>query len=213
MDRQRQLHAGRLKEGRNRIATLRESGETAHSPGFRAWQERVEQSLEFLFGEDHGYTARFSSLSFWIARMSPMEGGVVWDIDDQERFERDLQLADRILRDALEELEFLPPRRGSASPVTGSAPSVVVNVTNVLSQTTEIQLAQILSGLDDLHLSTSDRERVEKYAQEFEAEANDEQRWPVLAGSLDSLKRMEKHVYERVAIPLLLELLRKQAGL
>ena len=50
-------------------------------------------------------------------------------------------------------------------------------------------------------------------AKELEAESKGKKRWSVLAKSLDALKAMGKAVYERVAIPLLLDMLKKEVGL
>ncbi len=40
-----------------------------------------------------------------------------------------------------------------------------------------------------------------------------QQRWPVMAQSFDTLKALGKGVYEKAALPLLLELIKKQIGL
>lgn len=50
-------------------------------------------------------------------------------------------------------------------------------------------------------------------AAEIQQEANGKQQWSVLAKSLDGLRELGKTAYKEVALPLLLELLKKQAGL
>ena len=57
------------------------------------------------------------------------------------------------------------------------------------------------------------KKKAQKLAKELEAESKGKKRWSVLAKSLDALKAMGKAVYERVAIPLLLDMLKKEVGL
>jgi len=124
-------------------------------------------------------------------------------------------LAEQILSDALEEFEVAPPVATNAlERVTNSTtPQIIVNVSNVLSQTVEVEINQVLASLDDLNLSEEEHTQAEKYAKELAKETKGQQRWSVLSKSLDALKAIGKSVYERVAIPLILEMLKKQAGL
>jgi hypothetical protein len=55
--------------------------------------------------------------------------------------------------------------------------------------------------------------QAKKYAQELAEEAKGQQRWPILAKSAEALKSLGKSVYENVALPLLLEMIKKQLGL
>ena len=213
MEKHRNLHLRRIREGLDQLAEFKQGSDNAFSPKFKAWKERITQSLGELFGKDHDYTRRFSCLTFWELRMSLGEHR--WSHQDQNKFENDLALSEQILNDALEEFEIAPPSVKSLSknePV-GSAQPIIVNVTNVLSQTVEVQLSQIFDSLKDLNLSDEERTFAEKQAKELAEEARGQQRWNILAKSLEALKALGKSVYQRVAIPILLEMLKKQLGL
>jgi predicted nucleotide-binding protein with TIR-like domain len=99
------LHVQRLRTARAQIAQISEQGLTAHSPDFEAWKDRTQHSLNQVFGEKSAYSNRFWSLSFWMPRMSVGRGSIKWAPIDQQAFERDLQMAERVLSDALEELD------------------------------------------------------------------------------------------------------------
>jgi len=119
-----------------------------------------------------------------------------------------------IIFDALAEAQVVPKKDvDMQKSVSHPATRVVVNITNVLSQTTHVELKQILSALDSMNLSPNDLEEAKKHAQELSQETQGQQRWPVLAKSLEGLKSLGKSVYENVALPLLLEMLKKQTGI
>ena len=84
---------------------------------------------------------------------------------------------------------------------------------NILKQTASVEVNQVVAVLDDLGLAPEQRKEAETVARELADEAQGEQRWPVLAESLAKLKALGKHVYEKIAIPLLLDMLKRQAGL
>jgi len=211
VDERKKLHVKRITEGRDQIAAFRQGSENAFSPTFLAWQQRIKQSLGELLGKDHDYTRRFSHLYFWETRVTPEE--FRWSSRDQRVFEDDLSLAEQILSDAIEEFEISPPSSALEKVPASAVPQIVVNVNTVLSQTVEVEISQVLASLDGLALSAEEREQAETYAKELAREAKGQQRWSVLSKSLDSLKAIGKSVYERVAIPLILEMLKKQAGL
>lgn len=211
MDERKKLHIKRINEGRDQIAEFLQKNENAFSPTFQAWQQRIKQSLSELFGQDHGYSRRFSSLYFHAPRMTPGERS--WDFRDQSNFEKHISLAEQILSEAIEEFEISPPATELEKESVSVPPQIVVNVNNVLSQTVEVEMSQVLASLDGLNLSGEERAQAERYAKELDEEVKGEQRWPVMSKTLDSLKTIGKSVYERVAIPLLLEMLKKQAGL
>lgn len=213
MDDLRSLHVKHIREGLEKIPELRRGQENAWKPTFKAWRDRVVQGLKVVFGEDHDYAKRFSYLSFWATRISTRRR--YWSPQDQEKFEEDLYRAERLLSDVIEELEVAsPPLRATKREGTDRLkPQVVVNVMNLLSQTTEVQINQVLESLQDLGLSGKDRELAEKHAKELAEEARGKQRWPVLAKSLEVLKTLGTSVYQRVALPLLLEMLKRQAEL
>jgi len=76
-----------------------------------------------------------------------------------------------------------------------------------------VELTQLFDAIDALDFAPADRERAKNFAVEIQREANGKQQWSVLAKSLDGLREPGKTAYKEVAMPLLLELLKKQAGL
>jgi hypothetical protein len=213
MEERSQLHIRRIREGLTQLAEIRKRGENAFSPDFKAWKQRVAQSIREVFGKDHDYTRRFARLGFWETRISL--GQHRWSPQDQKKFEEDAVLAERLLSDVLEELDVAPRVRESGRQKASrtSVTPIIINVKNVLSQTVDIAMSQLLSSLDDLPLSGGERAQAEKLARELADEARGKQRWPVIAKTLEMLKGLGKSIYERVAIPLILEMLKKQAGL
>ena len=217
MNGQTDLHLSRLRESLKTINTFRDERITAYDSSFKTWRECTKQSLNALFGEQHKYTRRFSSLQFCEprlrARMS-RSSTPAWSHRDQEFFYNDLDRARAVLTDAIEEFPVLADQ---ASPVTASAssarPQIVVNVTNVLSQSTHVELSQILTTLDSLGLPPDKLSEAKMHAKELAEEAQGQQRWPVLAKSLEALESMGKSVYENVALPILLEMPKIQTGL
>ena len=140
--------------------------------------------------------------------------GPHWAAMDQETYDKDLYQARAILSDALEELPLAPsPEDHKVQASRGTLPQVVVNVSNVLSQTVEVNLSQLITSIDSLPLDPAEKERTVELARSLAEESRGQQRWPLLAKSLDSLKAIGKSVYENIAVPLLLEMLKKQSGL
>ena len=68
---------------------------------------------------------------------------------------------------------MVPPKKRVAAqrPASPPAPHIVVNVTNVLSQTTHVEMKQILSALDSMGLSRDDLAEAKRHAQELSQEA------------------------------------------
>lgn len=206
------LHVRRIKDGLEQIARFRQGSENAWSANFKSWKDRIRQSLAEVFGDKHDYTTRFRGLTFWAMRMQM--GQARWDRRDQEIFEKHLHVAEQLLTDCLEEIGVAPPESQNLAdkvPQDRVSP-VTINVTNVLSQNVEVQMTQLLADLDTLGLSREQRAEAEKLARDLEQESKGQQRWPVLSKTLESLRGLGKAVYDRVAIPLLLEVLKKQAG-
>jgi len=220
--RQYHLHLKRLQDGRAAIKRLRPA--TSLAPAFKHWRERTERSLLELFDEDHPYYDDFSTLSFSDGWPDEPDD---WTLEDQETFEHDLNEAERILGDAIEEAEHLMPGANVARTASGAEAipratsgeqkramsAVHVNVYNVLSQMTIVSTAQIVASLHELDLSPSDRTAAEKLVEEFEREAEGKQRWSKLGKTVDRLKDLGASIYEKVAVPLLLEYLKRQVGL
>jgi hypothetical protein len=216
-DANRELHLGRLRKSLAAIPGIRAGADRALDASFKSWKSRTEQSLEVLFGREHRYTHEFSFLNFWLPRVSFGQGRVKWSSEDEQQFNEDLVRAEHILTDALEEIGvFEPPPRPSEPPPASrshSQPPLSVTVINVLSQTNVVQITQLYAEIESLGLPASVEKEAKSKAAELEAEVHGEQRWPLLAKTLDSIKALGKPVYEKVAIPLLLEMLKKQAGL
>ncbi len=170
--------------------------------------------------------APFTAIAFVFSDGWPEEPDE-WTPEDQNVFKRDLRAAERILADTIDEAEHLAPGTDSPSvdepdkpplprPSGGpeqSAPPVHVNVYNVLSQMTVVSTAQILASHQELNLAPSDRAEAEKLALDFEREAEGKQRWSRLGKTVDRLKSLGEPVYDKVAVPLLLEYLRRQLGI
>ena len=217
MNGQTDLHLSRLRESLKAINAFRDDRVTALDSSFKTWREGTQESLRALFGEQHAYARRFSSLQFWEPQLRAgmsRSGGPAWSHRDQEIFYHDLDRARAVLTDAIEKFPVLADQ---APPVTASAssarPQIVVNVTNVLSQNTPVEFSQVLATLDSLGLPPDKLSEAKLHAKELAKEAQGQQRWPVLAKSLEALESLGKSVYETVALPMLLGMLKKQTGL
>lgn len=215
MNDQNELHLDRLRESLQAIKGFRDNNMTSFDSNFKIWKERTKQNLSEVFGREHDYIRRFSSLSFWKVRVKVSMGRSShqqWSQQDQITFENDLDRAYAILKDALEESTILAQATPVEASKTSTRPHIVVNVTNVLSQSAHVELSQVISNLNSFNLSPDQLVQAETHAKELAKEAQGEQRWPILAKSLEALKSMGKSVYENVALPLLLEMLKKQTG-
>ncbi len=215
MDNKKDLHIKRLRDGLLQIRSFQKGDKNAWSSDFKSWKQRNQQSLKELFGENHDYYLRLRRLTFCHIRISLMKEPT-WSSEDQKLFEDNLAIAESIISDAIEEFDTEPPT--TTKPLTVSTTpepttQINVNVNTLLSQTMEVQLSQIINNLGDLALPPNELSEVKKLAKELEAESKGKKRWSVLAKSLDALKAMGKAVYERVAIPLLLDMLKKEVGL
>jgi len=208
---QTQLHAKRLREALAQIPDLRSLPDKVWSPTFEGWQERVTQSLATVFGSDQDYTRRFKRLRFLSPQFHPSR---TWNSDDEQEFTADLALAEELLKEALEELDVAPPAQDATPAASVRSPvPVVINVTNLLSQATNVTVSQILASSQFSSLPAEVQEKAALHAKELDEEIRGQQRWPVLAKSLEALKSLGKGAYEHVALPLLLDMLKKQAGL
>ena len=175
----RELHIKRLQDSLSSISGLRSGGTNAHSPSFESWQERTAQSLR-LFGQDSDYTRRFRQLRFWLARASM--GQHMWAGRDQEIYTTDLQLAEEIIKDALEELSIAQGATGDADRRSQAEarknPQVVLNVTNILSQVVDLRIEQVISRIDGMALSDESKVAAKQHAVELR---KGNQRTPTLA--------------------------------
>ena len=125
-----------------------------------------------------------------------------------------MKRAEAIIAAAIEEAEIPsekiePPRKQVLTPT----PQLVINITNMLSQVTNVEIAQVLQNLNNLGLTPSQKEEAGRLATELDAEVKGQKRWPILARCINGLKTIGDTVYKQVAIPLLLEMLKKEMGL
>lgn len=102
IDHGNKLHIERLKKSLEEINSIRSTRKNAHDPDLQTWKDRTKQSLRNIFGPEHDYYRRFVNLSFWEMRF--IMGKQVWTGEDQRTFEEDLEKAEAILNDALEEI-------------------------------------------------------------------------------------------------------------
>jgi hypothetical protein len=209
-DQQRELHTSRLMMSREEIADL--ENQSTESPAFREWQSRIGHSLTVLFGKESSYVGRFRGLRYSEGVMRPYGARPGPTRGDTIEYRNSLQRARSILTEALEELPMLPSK-----PVAGererpaSTPQIVLVVNNTLSQFTVVSFSQIMEAVDTL--PSAQIEEAKAAAEEFQKEAAGQQRWPVLAQAVDKLQKLGTEAYKRVAVPLILEYLKKQAGL
>ena len=99
----RELNMNRVREGLEQLRRFGSEAMTAHHPDFQLWQDRVEHALRELLPKSP-YADRFRNLDFWLPRMSLGGRGPAWAREDQEAFDKDAKIAERLLLDALEEL-------------------------------------------------------------------------------------------------------------
>lgn len=144
----RTVHLERLHGGLGQIPSLRRGDVNAFSPEFESWRDRVQGSLRHLFGEEADYYTRFDRLQFWLPRVGVGEAAV-WTPQDQTAYERDLAMAEHVLRDALEELEAVKERQVLSQPARGeSAPNpervFVVHGRNVAARNAMFQFLRAI---------------------------------------------------------------------
>ncbi len=189
-------------------------------PEFTQWSKGVTQLLRDLFVEPDmlGYMGRFVKIRFR-ATIADRAGNQSFQPDYRAVWARGLQEADVVLREALGEAELgLPVSHESPSPsIAGREQPIVINVTNAVtnsfSPTVQVTFTQIVAELDKLVLTPAEREAARSELVAIDEETRGEQRWPLIARSLETLKALGKGVYKEVAIPLVVEFLKHQAGL
>jgi hypothetical protein len=207
------LHLRRLSEARDRIPSLRAGTINAWSPVFSEWKARIQQSLGTIFGPKHDYARRWSNLHFCLPRITLGPETPGWTHHDQQAYNEDLGRAESVLSDALEESEFVPDATIKVQSPTNRPRPIVVNVLNILSQSTQVSVAQLLADLETIPLSSDQRAAAAENAKALASEVQGERRWPAMAKHLEALKALGKGVYEKVALPLLLEVIKRESGL
>ncbi len=101
----RTLHLERLRESLAAIPRLKQMRDSRPTE-FQTWESRTLQSLGVVFTRDHGYYTEFGGLMFCLPGLS-LGGGPSWGAEDAEVFDRDIERAEAILKDALEEVDAL----------------------------------------------------------------------------------------------------------
>jgi uncharacterized protein (TIGR02391 family) len=107
---------GRLREALAQLSSFKSDRVNAHSPEFKAWQQRTHRTLHDLFGAGQ-YLRGFSNLHFCEPRVhvaTRRSSAPQWLPMDQARFDGDTVLAEQLLRDAIEDVG-VPPSDGPHS--------------------------------------------------------------------------------------------------
>jgi hypothetical protein len=213
MDPKKELHIRRLKDSLGHIPILVSRGKTSDDPEFKIWYDQTRRSFTEIFGDGSSYCRDFLKLLFKEARFTvgrPTGPG----LRDREIFGASMKRAEAIIAAAIEEAEIpsekIEPIRQEAP---RQIPQIVVNISNTLSQITNVEIAQVLQNLNNLGLTPSQKQEAERLAKEMDSEVKGQKRWPVLAKCIEGLKTIGDTVYKQVAIPLLLEMLKKEMGL
>lgn len=212
-DPRRPVKVRRLAEERQRIPAFLDREPLLKDPDFEAWESSVALLLEEIFGTTE-FLKRFRQLRFRpiaYSMMAPPQ----WYSDPRQAWTSSLNLADKVLRDALEEAAIELPEIPTLSPPASATPSIVVNVSNqnVFSPEIHVTIAQLLDRVDSLPLSDQERSIAKEHLQELRDETEGAKRWPIIAKSLEGLKSLGKSVYKEVAIPLIVEFLKRESGL
>ncbi len=214
MDPKKQLHLKRLKECLEQIPKL--EGRSAYDPEFKTWLTQTRSSLIELFGERSLNDRNLIKITFIEAgyRMGRPTGPSPRDL---QVFKDGVKMAESVIKKAIEEAEFTAdvvetPYEPPPKPVK-SSPQITVNVINMLSQVTNVEITQLLQNLNNLGLTASQKAQAEQLTKELDAEVKGQKRWPILGRCIEGLKALGDTVYKQVAIPLLLEMLKKEVGL
>lgn len=205
-DPRRPLLVQRLSSERGRIADFLSREPRLEDAEYQEWEASVGTLLTQLFDPGTYYT-RFAQLRIRPISYSMLDGAA-WFAEPREAWQTGLKMADKILGQALEEagVEFrVTPAR---EPAPSRVPTVVI--TNVFSPTVHVTVSQLMTQLDDMGLSGAERQIAKEQIAELEAETKGQQRWGLIGRHLDSIKAMGKGIYERIAVPLIVEYLKSQ---
>lgn len=212
-DPRRRIKIRRLGEERARIAGFQAREPKLNDPDFEEWEKTVHSLLRELFGGGE-FVLRFRQLRFRPINHY-MGGHTEWYGDPKVSWDTSLQHADKILGEALEEagVEF-PPEQPSHS-MRERAPNVVVTVQNqnIFSPNVHVSVTQLIQRLDALALSNAEKQIATEHLQDLQTEIEGQMRWPIIAKSLEAMKSIGKNVYKEIAVPLLVEFLKRESGL
>lgn len=213
-DPRRPIKVRRLREERERIAGFQGRSPSLDDADFDEWENTVQSLLREVFGASE-FLLRFRQLH--IRPISYQMGGHrQWYADPGEAWSTGLKHADKILAEAIEEAEVeLPLASASDSATKRPAPNIVVTVQNqnVFSPSVHVTVNQLIERLNSMGLSTAEKDVATEHLNELQAETEGQGRWPIIAKSLEAMKSVGKLVYKEVAVPLIVEFLKKEAGL
>jgi hypothetical protein len=211
LDEKRALHVRRVRESFEKIPELRKTPGVSRTQGFDNWRDRTKHSLVEVFGRDHEYVRRFGRLDFRVPRMVFGKGPPAWTPEDEKACSTDLYAAEQLLKDALDEADKLPaPRADVPAPVAPDSPPIVIQILNQISQEVSVDVRQLVASIEAMPLDSATKQAAEEQVRLLEQEARGPQRWSVMGKSLDMLKGFGKGIYEKVALPLLLEIIKRQ---
>ena len=212
------MHIRRLAESRSQLRKWREKPEgQPRDASFRNWDERTVQSMKALFGDGSDYATRFIRLNFCAPFMMAGFGQVrpAWTPEDEWHYRRDLDAGESLLVDAMEEMNYAPPpppEPEARRPSGPSHPPVVVQLFNNISQTVTVNVETYWSQMNLLPLDPHEKAEAQKILTKIE-EGAPEHDWGKLGAALETAKGIGKGLYEHVALPMFLELMKKQMGL
>jgi len=213
MDPKKELHIKRLKESWEQIPALISGEKTTQDLEFKTWHDQARRSLIEIFGNSSSYNRDFLGLRFSESRFTVGKSTGPTQ-RDREIFGMGMKRAEGIIAAAIEEAEIpaekIEPTRQEAP---RAIPQLVINITSTLSQVTNVEITQVLQNLNNLGLTQSQKQEAEQLAIELDAEVKGQKRWPILTKCIAGLKAVGDTVYKQVAIPLLLEMLKKDMGL
>jgi len=215
---QRELKIRRLREAIDRIPAFDERGPLLEDTEFDSWGRGVLQILTELFDPGvFGYAQRFARIT---CRSIYMGGGYTrrrsFKSDYLEVWSRGLREKEIILRQALEEAETVeeipvPVPQSILTAPLPPTPHVTINVSqanqNVASATnrTEVSMSTELVRLfDELQIPADHRQELEAPIREAEGS---------LRKCVDAVKRIGGVAVKDVALPLLVEYLKRREGL
>lgn len=219
MEEDRSFYVDRLEQCVAEIDDLR--GTTAKDPEFKTWKNRVLRTLKKLFGEESDYVRDFSSLRFWEARVGPTS----WTGRDNNLYSRALYRAEALLTEALEEYREIPDatvegeaaasparKRPKDAPVGRQTIQLVIQQSQAVAQKQAVDFNQVIQSVGQLGLPPEKEVEARALAEEFRAEAEGDEagRWGRLGPLIDRMKELGGAVWERVAVPLIVEAIRRQ---
>lgn len=217
----RDLKIERLGAAIAKIQTLAARSPLDDDPEFTQWHKGTLQVLQELFTESHmlGYMGRFVKIHFRSRIRLRGHSKASFQADYREVWANGLREAELVLKEALEDAALGPKvtARAAAGAMQPQSSAIVVNVNNYISNafspTLHVTLAELVEALDGRGLTPSERDAARAELEAIDLETAGQQRWPVIARSLETLKSFGKGVYKDFAVPLIVEFLKQQSGL